>query len=946
LSPKRSHRFRPCCEALEDRWVPALTLDTIANVNLPTLKSIIIPLTADDTENGTVSYTVSSDNSAITARILTGPFLRFTLSSANPSLNGQTIDLQLYSEFAPNNVQRLTDAVNNGFYNGKSFYRLVPGFVIQGGNQTGTGNDFADEYNANSIYTGVGQLAYANSGDDTNDSEFFITTTTTTPAERAQQRALDFNFTLLGQVVRGQSIVDLISQQPRSGQSATPPITIQSAQIVTNTEDATLVISATSIASATITVTADDGPGGDASVQQIFTATSVVDTVNDPPFLGPITNQTTTSGNPVTFTLTRTDLENDPSEFQAILQGASVGQATVVVNGAQVTVTPNADFTGVLTLKVGVKDQGATFRGNDTDPFDTQIMTITVTAPPDTTGPSATITAGPPTVSTSTNATFSFTGSDPTVGISPTSGIDFFEASLDGATFTRVTSPVTFDNLAEGSHTFRVRAVDMAGNVGTAASSTWSVDLAPTVTIDSADGQADPTNTAPILFTVVFSKDVIGFGADDILFIGSTASGTLVATVSAIDGRRYTVSVSGMTGSGTVIVSLAVGAAQTSLGTNSLASTSTDNSVTFNLPAVSPPPVTTPPVTPPPVTTPPVIPPVTSPPVTSPPTIPPVVNQNAIGRFGVSPGATGSGSVTIYNSDGSVVSTIPVPGAETRVAIADFTGDGTPDVLTGSGPGGTTITLIDGVSGGTVATLTAFEATFTGGVYVAGGDVNGDGMADMVITPDFGGAPRVMILSGKDQSVIANFMGIEDSNFFGGARVSLADVNGDGRVDLIVAAGFGGGPRVAVFDGISLATGRPVKLIGDFFVFDDTLRNGVSVAGGDVNGDSKADLVFSGGATGSPNLLVLSGSILLASGSSIALATSLGRFFNGDPSGRNGIPVVVKNLDGDAFADVIAAGTDGVSAFAGSSIRPNGTPTELSGFEDILGSTMSGVAVG
>src|SRR5204863_4922946 len=96
-------------------------------------------------------------------------------------------------------------------------------------------------------------------------------------------------------------------------------------------------------------------------------------------------------------------------------------------------------------------------------------------------------------------------------------------------------------------------------------------------------------------------------------------------------------------------------------------------------------------------------------------------------------------------------------------------------------------------------------------VYVAAGDVTGDGVADLVITPDEGGGPRVRVFSGNGFGLLADFFGIDDPNFRGGARAAVGDVNGDGAGDLVVAAGFQGGPRVAGFDGRSLATG-PVKL--------------------------------------------------------------------------------------------------------------------------------------
>src|SRR5207302_1693982 len=99
-------------------------------------------------------------------------------------------------------------------------------------------------------------------------------------------------------------------------------------------------------------------------------------------------------------------------------------------------------------------------------------------------------------------------------------------------------------------------------------------------------------------------------------------------------------------------------------------------------------------------------------------------------------------------------------------------------------------------------------------------------MSDIAVSPDQGGGPRVVIFSGFDSSVLANFLGIEDPNFRGGARVSMADMNGDGFPDVLVGAGFGGGPRVSIFDGFELALGNTTHLVPDFFVFEETLRNG------------------------------------------------------------------------------------------------------------------------
>src|SRR5262249_38731745 len=107
---------------------------------------------------------------------------------------------------------------------------------------------------------------------------------------------------------------------------------------------------------------------------------------------------------------------------------------------------------------------------------------------------------------------------------------------------------------------------------------TFFADLQPTVTINQAGPQPDPTNASPINFTVVFSEPVTGFTAADVDFTGSTVGGALAAIVTG-GGSNYNVAVSGMTGDGLVVASIPAGAATDvdGLPSPSLASTSTDN---------------------------------------------------------------------------------------------------------------------------------------------------------------------------------------------------------------------------------------------------------------------------------------------------------------------------------------------------------------------------------
>lgn len=308
---------------------------------------------------------------------------------------------------------------------------------------------------------------------------------------------------------------------------------------------------------------------------------------------------------------------------------------------------------------------------------------------------------------------------------------------------------------------------------------------------------------------------------------------------------------------------------------------------------------------------------------------------------------TGVSTVRVYNSDNSVKFQATPFGSFAggiRVAVGDFNGDGINDVAVGTGPGTITdVRILDGVTQAELFRVQPFEAAFTGGVYLSSGDVNGDGAPELLVTPDQGGGPRVRVFNGVGFSVLADFFGINDVNFRGGARSAVGDVNGDGTGDVIVAAGFGGGPRVATYDGKTITSSSPTTLFNDFFVFEQTLRNGVFISAGDINGDGKADIIAGGGPGGGPRVFGLSGADLVASNTQ----TTVANFFAGDSSSRGGVRVVAKNLDGDSKSDlIVGAGTGNgsrVRGYLGTNLI-NPTPAELFAIDTIAGS--NGVYVG
>jgi CSLREA domain-containing protein len=257
-----------------------------------------------------------------------------------------------------------------------------------------------------------------------------------------------------------------------------------------------------------------------------------------------------TSGNPLLGPLAS---NGGPTATHALLGGSPA------INAGNNATCVATDQRGITRSQNGVCDIGA-FELSDTTPPDTVIA------------------GSPPSLSNSSSATFSFVGSDNVGG----SGVAGFQCQLDGGGFAPCTSPQTYTGLANGDHTFAVRAVDGSGNADpTPATYTWTVDAArPSVTINQAAEQADPTNAGPIIFHVVFSEAVTGFTDADVDLGASTATGTLVVTVAG-SGTTYTVSISGMTGNGTVVAAVPADAATDAAGNTNTASSSTDNTVTF-----------------------------------------------------------------------------------------------------------------------------------------------------------------------------------------------------------------------------------------------------------------------------------------------------------------------------------------------------------------------------
>ena len=145
------------------------------------------------------------------------------------------------------------------------------------------------------------------------------------------------------------------------------------------------------------------------------------------------------------------------------------------------------------------------------------------------------------------------------------------------------------------------------------------------------------------------------------------------------------------------------------------------------------------------------------------------------------------------------------------------------DIITGAGPGGGPhVKVFDGVNGNLLDSFFAFDANFLGGVFVAAGDVNGDGKADIITGAGPGGGPHVKVFDGTQLNLLFSFFAY-DASFTGGVRVAAGDVNGDGFADIVTGAGPGGGPHVKVFSGIQL------DVLHSFLAYEANFTGGVFV---------------------------------------------------------------------------------------------------------------------
>jgi hypothetical protein len=271
-------------------------------------------------------------------------------------------------------------------------------------------------------------------------------------------------------------------------------------------------------------------------------------------------------------------------------------------------------------------------------------------------------------------------------------------------------------------------------------------------------------------------------------------------------------------------------------------------------------------------------------------------------------GELGSGRV---NAEHAVQAALGLPVTMTAVVPpVSLQNDLIPYVALGANAGAKPEVAVYTPDGKLVSRFLAYAATFRGGVHVAAGDLNGDGKTEIITGAGPGGGPQVRIFDLKG-NLISQFFAY-DSHFRGGVSVAVADVDGDGRAEIITGAGPGGGPQVRIFN----ADGT-VKY--QFFAYGTYSRTGINVAAGDINGNGSSAVAV-GPATAAGSLPV-EYFFLNKNANTMQLA---GQITYLAPSATGGVAIVVADIGSDAYGDIALARTaaSGSVTVVYSGIRP------------------------
>jgi len=235
-----------------------------------------------------------------------------------------------------------------------------------------------------------------------------------------------------------------------------------------------------------------------------------------------------------------------------------------------------------------------------------------------------------------------------------------------------------------------------------------------------------------------------------------------------------------------------------------------------------------------------------------------------------------------------------------NVAVGDIDGNGENEVVTSTREGGVPTIKVFDVEGNNLGwDFDAYDPGFRGGINIAVGDIEGDGLYEIAIAPISSGGPNIRIFGLRDGQIIPtteNFMAY-DENFRGGIAISIGDLEGDGTGEIITTPTSKGGPHIRVF-GLRDGKYEPVTL--GIMAYDENFRGGINSCVGDVNNNGKDEIMTGIVSNGGPHVRIFgngrSGELELLSPGFMAFNSSL----------RGGVSVTTVDTSGDGYSSIVA----------------------------------------
>lgn len=248
-----------------------------------------------------------------------------------------------------------------------------------------------------------------------------------------------------------------------------------------------------------------------------------------------------------------------------------------------------------------------------------------------------------------------------------------------------------------------------------------------------------------------------------------------------------------------------------------------------------------------------------------------------------------------------------------RVARGDIDGDGVDEIIAGAGPGGEPVVGVypadakgtDGPTQDFIAIFLAYEPGFGGGVSVAAADLDGDGIDEIITGAGPGGGPHVRVFGIEfvgDEVEILETDGFygAPAEFRGGVNVAAASLDADNKAEIITAQASDGAPVVRTYR-FNPNTEAVSHFADDFLAYDPNFTGGLNIAAGHLDGDGKAEIVTGPARQGGPHIKVFNG--------------EGGRINDGvmayDPNFFGGVSVAVGDLDGSGNGEVVTGAGEG-----------------------------------